>query len=123
MHLRILDIELGIARLPPSSAIPEWAHAGPFSSVTKTPEELSIVCRDSSIPDGVRSERGFACLQVAGPLDFSLTGVLASLANPLAEAEVSIVAISTFDTDFVMVKSAELEPALRVLRAAGHVVE
>ena len=97
--------------------IPEWAHSG-FFSMTRTPDELSIVCNEEIVPDGVACEKGWHCLQVKGPLDFALTGILASLAAPLAEAGISIFAISTYDTDYFLVK--ELDRAIAVLFKAGH---
>ncbi len=111
---------LAVCRLAPRTPIPEWATNGRFFSLTRTPEELSLVCLQASVPEGVLAERGWRCLQVAGPLDFSLTGVLASLASCLAEAKVSIFAISTYDTDYLLVQAEDLETAIRALRAAGH---
>jgi hypothetical protein len=91
-----------------------------FFSVTRTPDELSIVCVESQAPDDAKSERGWRVLQVIGPLEFSLTGILAAIAAPLAAAGVSIFAISTFDTDYVLVKEENLAKALDALRAADH---
>jgi hypothetical protein len=107
----------GICRLDKDAPIPEWAHIG-FSSITRTPDELSIVCKEEIVPERVICERGWHCLQVMGPLDFALTGILASLAAPLAEAGISIFAISTYDTDYFLVK--ELNRAIAVLSDAGH---
>lgn len=78
------------------------------------------MCRAEAVPEGVSHETGWRCLKVSGPLDFGLTGILASLAAPLAAAKIPIFAISTFDTDYVMVKAEHLARALEVLRAAGH---
>jgi len=82
--------------------------------------ELSVVCADAAVPDGVRAERGWRALTVVGPLDLALTGVLASLAVPLAEAGVAIFAIATFDTDYLLVRRERLSDAVTALRAAGH---
>lgn len=106
-----------ICRLDSDAPIPEWAHIG-FFSITRTPDELSIVCKEEIVPEGVTGEKGWRCLQVMGPLDFALTGILASLAAPLAEAGISIFAISTYDTDYFLVK--ELNRAIAVLSNSGH---
>ncbi|MBL0210349.1 MAG: ACT domain-containing protein [Holophagaceae bacterium] len=89
-------------------------------SITQTPEELSILCASDRVPPGYRTEGPFRALKVRGPLDMAMTGVLASMAGPLAEAGVSIFALSTFDTDYVLVRETAVEAALRVLRLAGH---
>jgi hypothetical protein len=88
--------------------------------VTRTPDELSIVCAAGAVPDGSRSERGWRALRVAGPLDFSLTGVLVSLLAPLADAAVPAFAVSTHDTDYLLVKEESLARAADALRRAGH---
>lgn len=122
MKLLVLDDELGIARLDGSDPTPAWAAQGSLCSVTRTAEELSIVCAAAAIPAGVQAERGWRCLRVAGRLDFSLTGVLASIAGPLAAANVSIFAVSTYDTDYVLLRGESLAAAMEALRAAGHEV-
>jgi len=93
---------------------------GDFVSVTGTRDEVSVVCPEDQAPEGATVEAGWRCLKVDGPLDFGLTGVLASLAVPLAEAGVSIFAVSTFDTDYVLVKAEALERAAAALETAGH---
>ena len=101
--------------------IPVWAFSsGGFVSITRTEEELSIVCDERLVPfEFVAVERGFRMLMVVGPLDFSLTGVMASIAGPLAEAGVSLFAISTYDTDYVLVREERLGEAVEALRGAG----
>lgn len=120
MKLIVLPDEFAVARLGPADAIPSWATSAPISSTTRTREELSIVCGASHLPAHVTAERGWRCLRVAGTLDFSLTGVLASIAAPLADAGVSIFAISTYDTDYVLVRAYALPAAVAALAAAGH---
>jgi uncharacterized protein len=126
MRLEVLRGEFAIVRLDASAAVPPWVEPGAFSSITRTREELSIVCESSRVPAGVHidndAERGWRCMKVEGPLDFSLTGVLASLAEPLARAGIPIFAISTFDTDYVLVKAAALDGAIVALESAGHTV-
>ena len=108
-----------MAKLAPDAAIPEWA-GGELVSITRTADELSIIC--ATIPPEVDGERGWRCLKVRGPLDFSLTGVLASIAGPLADAAVPIFSISTFDTDYILVREFDLERAKQALIRAGHVL-
>ncbi|HEX9074790.1 MAG TPA: ACT domain-containing protein, partial [Anaerolineae bacterium] len=103
LTLSIVPGTFAICRLERAASIPEWAHIGFFSTV-RTPDELSIVCKEEIVPEGVLCEKGWYCLKVRGPLDFVLTGILASLAVPLAEAGISIFAISTYDTDYFLVK-------------------
>ncbi len=127
MHsLRLLLEEetVAVCRLDPSEAVPEWALVGGFCSITRTGEELSIVCPDDGrIPAVVRCERDWRLLRVAGTQAFSLTGVLSSVLEPLARAGISIFAISTFDTDYVMVKAETLDASIVALRSAGHTIE
>ena|SRR5439155_6590242 len=122
MQLDLLAPPLAIVRLAPDADVPVWADRGPLTSVTRTPSELSVVCAQEHVPPEVECERGWRALVVAGPLDFSLTGVLAALAQPLAEAEVPIFALSTYDTDYVLVREPQLDAAIEALAAAGHEV-
>jgi hypothetical protein len=92
-------------------------------SVTRTPDELSVVCDASAVPDDVRCERGWRCLRVAGAMPFTLVGVLASLTAPIAAAGVGVFALSTFDTDYLLVKESDFARAVEALRTAGHTVE
>ncbi len=94
-----------------------------FVSVTRTADELSVICAESAIPQGIQGETGWRIFKIDGPLDFALTGILASVAQPLAEVGVSIFAISTYDTDYVMVKEQDLEKAVHALEGAGHQVK
>src|SRR3954467_3755517 len=123
MKLIVLPHEFAVARLGPADAIPPWAMDAPIASATRTPEELSIVCAASHMPPQVPAERGWRCLRVAGTLDFAMTGVLASIAGPLADAGVSIFVISTYDTDYILVREPVLPVAIAVLTAAGHDVD
>lgn len=106
---------LAIARLDPASDIPAWSLQGSFFSIAKTEDELSIVCQEEFVPAGVRAELGWRGFKVEGPLDFGLTGILSSLTKPLAEAKISIFAISTFDTDYLLVKRENFEQAAATL--------
>lgn len=91
--------------------------------VTRTPEELSVMCRQELLPAGVQAEVGWRCLRVAGAMPLTLVGVLASLTKPIAAAGVGVFAVSTFDTDYLFVKEAEFQLAVAALRRAGHTVE
>jgi hypothetical protein len=125
MRLVLLPDLFAIYRLDPKASLPAWAIAGSSSlvSVTRTANEFSIVCAQENAPEeDVRCERDWRCLMVEGPLDFSLAGVLSALLAPLAEAGVSIFALSTFDTDYLLVRAAQLDLAVETLSAAGHPV-
>ena len=111
-----------ICRLGSSDAVPAWAAGEQFVTISRTKSELSIVCEDSKVPPEVHAERKRRLMQVEGTLAFSLTGILAAIAAPQAEAHVSIFAVSTYDTDYLLVPEGELEKAVSALEAAGHVV-
>ena len=115
--MKVLDGTLSICRLPASDRVPSWAlelHEG-FVSITRTPEELSIVCPEEAVPPDTTVEEGFRALVLPGPIPFTETGVLAGLATPLAAAGISIFAVSTYDTDYVLVRETDLERALTLL--------
>lgn len=120
LTLSVIKGKMAICRLAPDAAFPQWASGGGFLSVTRTDDELSVVCPQTAVPEEIRADRGWRCLKVAGPLDLALTGVLASLTNPLAEARINIFAISTFDTDYLLVKEENLARAIGVLTESGH---
>lgn len=120
LDISILPGVMGIYRLDPSAAIPAWAADSPFFSITRTPDELSIVCLEDHGMAGIPSDGGWRCLKVEGPLDLTLTGIFASLAQALANAGISLFAISTYDTDALMVKQDKLEAAIEALSAAGY---
>lgn len=119
LTLSILPDSLAICRLECEAGVPMWA-TGSFVSITRTRDELSIVCNERDVPSGVKADRGWRALKIEGPLDLALTGVLASIAVPLAEAQINLFAISTFDTDYVLVKADRVAEAIGVLRNAGH---
>jgi len=121
VKLRTLPDSYAVVRLQPGSELPEWVDQGPFRSVTRTDHEVSVVCRDHDVPEGESVDRGWTVLETVGPLDFSLTGVISSLVEPLAQAEVPIFLISTFESDYVLVRSSDLARAADALEGAGHV--
>lgn len=124
MELDLHPGTVAVARLGPSDDLPAWAAADarPLHAVVRTEDELSVTTSDHLVPEGVEVERGWRALAVRGPLNFGMTGVLASLAAPLAAAEVPIFVVSTFDTDWVLIGQQHLASALDVLVAEGHVV-
>jgi hypothetical protein len=113
---------LVVARLGPGADLPEWASSGTILSVTATATETSLVCGARGVPRKVRQQGPFVAFSVKGTLDFSLTGVLAGLVVPLAEAGISVFALSTFDTDWLLVPAAESDRAADAWRRAGHEV-
>jgi hypothetical protein len=123
LTILVLPDLLAVCKLAPNAPVPLWASASGFTSITRTSDELSIVCRQEAVPEGIKCERGWRCLRVAGTIDFGVVGVLASLVTPLAEARIGVFVISTFDTDFLLVKATDLDKAVVALRRASHRVE
>lgn len=120
LNLSLLPGTFMICRLEPKAGVPSWANAAGFVSITRTGDELSVVCLETGVPDGVKSDRGWRCFKVEGPLDLSLTGILASLLSPLAQARINIFAISTYDTDYLLVKEDKVSLAAEVFIQSGH---
>jgi hypothetical protein len=112
--------KLAVCRLASDAPFPSWALQGGFFGVVRTRDGLSIVCSEDRVPDGALAERRWAALKLKGPFPFSMTGVLASFLQPLAEAQVPIFAMSTFDTDYVLIKCEDVERAVIALGTAGH---
>ncbi len=121
LSLKVLELELSICRLPPDAPLPDIPPAS-FWSVTRTPDELSIVTTTADAPRLGKCVHGWRCLEIQGPLAFDEVGVIESIAKPLADAGVGIFVISTFDTDYLLVKSTQLDQTCEVLRSAGHKV-
>jgi len=122
--LDLLPDEYAVCRLPAGSSLPAgFLGAGDgVVSVTWTADEVSVICRADRVPEGATVESPWRCLRVAGPLDFALTGILASMVGPLADARVNIMAFSTYDTDYLLVPSVRLAEAVATLDRAGHPV-
>ena len=119
MNLTLLSGIFTIWKLPATAPLPQV----PFFAAIRTGDELSLVTEDSLAPSGVPRERGWRALKVAGSLGFSLTGILAALAVPLADANIPIFALSTFDTDYILVKETQLSAAVAALESAGHTIQ
>jgi hypothetical protein len=122
LRLRSLQGRYSVARLDPDAPTPAWP-SGELTSITRTPDELSIVCDEDAVPDGVQTERGWRALAVAGPIPFETTGVAAALTTVLAGAKISVFVMSTYDTDYLLVKDEAFARARDVLRDAGHEVD
>ena len=123
LNLEMIEGTYAVVRLDPDEAVPTWARGGALWSITQTPEELSIICTSDRVPPGPRTEGPFRALKIKGTMDFALTGILAAIADPLAAAQISIFSISTFDTDYILVRNTDLGKALESLRNAGHQIE
>ena len=117
MRLKLLPSTFAVCRLDAAAAVPQWAQ-GDFVSITRTADELSIVCDDSRVPRGVVAERDWRCLALEGPIPFEVVGVAARLTNALAEAGISLLFVATYDTDYVLIRSSSLGGATAALRAA-----
>ncbi|QWC85193.1 ACT domain-containing protein [Nocardioidaceae bacterium] len=115
--------QLAVVRLPPGSDLPDWAEASTLLSITATAEETSLVCHASTVPAKATSQGPFAAYEIAGPLDFSLVGVLHGVLGPLAEAEISAFTISTYDTDWLLVPANRVAKADAAWTAAGFEIQ
>jgi hypothetical protein len=122
LTLHVIEGEYAIARLAADAPFPAWLPAQGFCSVTRSADELSVVCLQQAVPADVRSEGGWRMFSLVGPFPFDMTGILLAVLAPLAAAEIGIFALSTFDTDHVLVQAAQLEAAIAALRADGHVI-
>jgi hypothetical protein len=130
LRYRVIATPLAVCRLAQDANVPEPVSASAFFCATRTRDELSIVCAEDACPNNqptddqsqatTRIERGWQALKLEGPFPFSMTGVLASFLNPLAEAHIPIFAISTFDTDYVLINHHNLNQAIDALAASGH---
>lgn len=113
--MKLLKEKYGVCRLHKDEAIPEWAKNSEFFSITRTSDELSIVCNQDSIPDDIKCEKDWRALKIEGTLDFSLIGILASISTILAQNKISIFAISTYDTDYILIKNEDVDNAIKSL--------
>ena len=121
--LELLPALFAVARLGPDDGVPHWCvQSEPILSLTRTPDELSVVCEERLVPAEVRAERGFRALRLAGPIDFAATGVLSATLAPLAAAAVSVFALATYDTDYVLVRASDLPQAGTAWRDAGFAI-
>lgn len=122
LTMSLLKDKYAVCRLDKSETVPRWAFEGEFFSITKTTEELSIVCLQEKVPEGVRYEADWRILKIEGPLDFSLIGILSKISSLLAQNAISIFAVSTYDTDYILVKDKNIDSAVEVLQDEGYVI-
>ena len=120
LALSLLPDVWAICRFPPDAAIPAWALTGEFVSITRTADELSIVCAQAHVPSDVQCDPDWRCFKIEGPLDLSLVGILAALTAPLAQAGIGVFAVSTYDTDYLMIKAGNVDKAVAALSQAGY---
>ncbi|NLE94913.1 MAG: ACT domain-containing protein [Dehalococcoidia bacterium] len=122
-RLHLLPGVYAVCRLDEDAPVPDWSTRSCFYSITRTEQGLTVVCPADHVPREVAHEGGWSLLMVEGPLAFSLTGIIASLTGPLSRARISVFALSTYDTDYLLVKQEQLENAVRVLVAEGFEVD
>ncbi|WP_221030824.1 ACT domain-containing protein [Actomonas aquatica] len=120
LRYRVLPGDFAVCRLDPSEPEPDWARAPGYSNITRTQDELSIVCAAENVPAGIRMERGWRVLKVVGPFAFDAVGILVRFVSPLAKAGIPILSMATFDTDYVLVRQDALAKAEQALALAGH---
>lgn len=122
LTMKLLNEKYGVCRLDKTESIPKWTQNSNFFSITKTTDELSIVCSQDNIPSDIKCEKDWRMLKILGPLDFSLIGILASISRILAQKGISIFAISTYDTDYILVKNKDIDNAIAALIAERYEV-
>jgi uncharacterized protein len=122
LTLRLLKEKYGVCRLDKNESFPSWASASNFYSITKTMDELSVVCAQNSIPNDVKCEKDWRILKIEGPLDFSLIGILSKISSILAQKGISIFAISTYDTDYILIKDKDIDNAIEALTNENYEV-
>jgi hypothetical protein len=120
LNLSLLDEEYGICSLPAAASIPDWSLKQSLISITRTDEELTIVCRQDLIPPEFKSDLNWRCFKIDGAFDLNQTGVISSISSPLADAGISIYVISTYSTDYFLVKEKKLDQTISVLSDSGH---
>ena len=120
LKLKVLDVTLAICQLEPGSEVEEWSDGTGIFSVMRTDEEVTIVCSEDLVPKGVTCSKGWKCIQLVGQFEFSEVGIVSQLALPLAGANVPIFVMSTFNTDYILVRKQDLQRASEALRMAGH---
>jgi hypothetical protein len=120
ISLKIIPDRMAVCRLEPLAPLPEWTDQPGFYSITRTAEELSVICSEKRVPPGAASEFGWRCFKLLGPFNFAEIGIISSLTQPLTESGVSVFVISTFDTDYLMVKEKDFRIAIDALTAQGH---
>lgn len=119
LALKVVPGAFAVCRLPAGTPLPDWFRPGGFASASWSEDELSLACAESQVPEEVQCERGWRCLMLQGPFAFDLTGILLQVLRPLAAANIGIFAVSTFDTDYVLVKDHAFDHAKQALVESG----
>jgi hypothetical protein len=119
LQLQEMNESFAIARLDANNQLPVWASEEGFLSVTRTRDELSIICREDLVPRDVRSERGWTCFELIGPFDLSITGIAIRLVRPISDAGIGFLFVTTFDTDYLLAPMAQRHAAIAALEAGG----
>ena len=122
VRLKRLTGIYSVCRLDPSAPIPAWADGEGFVSISRSDDELSIVCRAERAPDEVKQDSGWACYKFVGPFAFDETGIVSSVIGPLSDASIGIFVVSTFDGDHILIKQVDIARAEPVLSASGHIL-
>jgi uncharacterized protein len=120
LSFTLLPAPVAVCRLASGAVVPDWALTGPFVSITRTADELSVICPEPAVPEGVVSAAGWRCLKLEGPFDFSVTGLVSSFSGLLAGAGISLMVVCTYDTDYLLVRSHDLDRAIATLEAGGY---
>ena len=123
INLTVTDGLYSIIKLPPEAAIPQWALESAFFSITKTGDELSVVAESGCAPKGLDADAGWRTLKIEGVLDFSLVGVIAGISSVLAENNISVFVVSTYNTDYILIKKDNLDKAVRALKECGYGIQ
>jgi uncharacterized protein len=119
LKLVILPERLAVCRLDAGAPIPDWAGGESFLSISRTRDELSVICEEHLVPGGVHASRGWRGFKIVGPLDLDLVGILVSVAVPLAQSNIGVLPIGTYDTDYLLVRDRQLDDAIKALQFAA----
>lgn len=119
----LADGVFSLCRLAPEDAIPSWALSSDFYTISKTNDELSVVCESQYVPAGIKQDGNWRLLKIAAVLDLSLTGITAKFSTALANAGVNLCVIATYETDYILVKQEKLQTAITALQDAGFIVQ
>lgn len=122
IHMQQLPGRYAVSRLDSKSMFPSWADGEGFVSLTRTSDELSVVCLESRVPDEVRSDRGWVCLRFVGPFAFDEYGIVASVVAPISAAAMGVFVVSTFDGDHLLVKTEDYQKVKQILTDIGHII-
>jgi hypothetical protein len=123
LSLSSIPERFAVCQIDHQAKIPDWAFEGEFSFISRTPDELSIICPANFIPPEIQYVAGWRGLKIEGPFDFNEIGVLAAITAPLAQAHISLLTVSTFDTDYIFLQESQFETAVDILEAVGHEID